>query len=72
MTCARPTLSGDQLAAVKTFASKHGRNWKAALRQSWETGRYPFAPTAKESALLQQLRNEHGPRWLNSFRLGKP
>ena len=65
----KPTPTADQLAAVKAFAGKYGRNWKAALRFSWETGNYPFAPMANESALLQQLRNQFGPRWLNAFRL---
>lgn len=32
--------SKEQIAALKAFAAVHGRNWKSALRQAWETGDY--------------------------------
>jgi len=65
----KPTPTAEQIAAVKTFAAKHGRNWKMALRFAWSTGHYPFPSIAPEPALLQQLRNDFGPRWLMAFRL---
>ena len=60
------TLTVEQLAALQTFARENGRNWKSALRHSWETGDYC---TNADSASLQQIRNTFGPSWLVRFRL---
>ena len=60
-----PTL--EQLAAVEAFRKRHGRRWKATLRFAWDTGMYASSDSAP---LLQQLRNEFGPLWLNAYRPG--
>lgn len=58
--------SAEQVRALRAFASKAGRNWKAALRLAWETG----ADTTHEGgALLRQLRNQFGPEWLATYTL---
>ncbi len=56
----------DQLAAVERWHRRHGRSWKAELRAAWESGAYH----TNDDSLLQQLRNEFGPRWLNAYRPG--
>lgn len=54
-------LSPSELAALRAYARKHGRTWKAALRDDWM---YATAP-----AELQGLRNRLGPGWLATYRL---
>jgi len=56
-----PTL--EQLRAIREYAETHGRMWKAHLRSEWETG--------QTEPLLQQVRNQLGPGWLNKFSLNK-
>lgn len=55
------SLSAEQLSALRRYADRHGRAWKAALRADWMRASAPAA--------LQRLRNTHGPSWLTSFRL---
>lgn len=59
------TLTAEQITAITDYAAKHGRTWKASLREAWMT--------ASEPGILQQLRNhsDFGPRWLIAFRLPK-
>jgi len=57
-----------QLTAVRGFALRHGRTWKATLREAWFSGRYPDEDR-DDNGLLQQLRNQFGPAWLNGYRL---
>jgi len=60
--------SAEHLAALRAFAAKVGKNWKAALLLAWETG----TDTAEEGgAYLRQLRNQQGPEWLAKVRLSK-
>lgn len=54
-------LSPSELAALRAYARKHGRTWKAALRDDWM---YATAP-----ADLMRLRNRLGPGWLATYRL---
>lgn len=56
-------LSNDELDALRTYAARHGRCWKQALRQAWMD--------ASEPGILQALRNaaHFGPRGLNRFKL---
>ena len=56
-----PPLTDDQLAALFRFASIAGRHWKQSLRDGWQHG--------TNTAELQHLRNTHGPRWLDGFKL---
>lgn len=58
---AYPALTPDQLAAVVAYAAEHGRHWKEALRLDWYHARRP--------GHLHALRNSHGPRWLDAYRL---
>jgi hypothetical protein len=60
------TLTIQQLEAIRSFALRNGRSWKASLRAAWETGNYE---TSEFSSELQQVRNSFGPRWLKSFKL---
>jgi hypothetical protein len=62
MTTTTPRLTDEQVAALEAYAARHGRNWKAALREAWMT--------ASEPGLLQQLRNAayFGPRGLINYR----
>jgi hypothetical protein len=56
-------LTLQQASALKSFASSHGRRWKAALRSCWEHGYYHGVPP-EEAAILQGIRNQFGPSWL--------
>jgi hypothetical protein len=59
------TLTQEQLATLKTFAAKHGRNWKTVARDIWDHAN----PTTDLDVAIYCLRNTHGPSWLTSFRL---
>lgn len=58
-------LTADELATLRAYAARHGRNWKAALREAWMT--------ASEPGILQALRNDHGfgPPGLRAFTFPK-
>jgi hypothetical protein len=57
----------EQLAALKTWASRHGRTWKQDLRHAWMSGDYGCNEDI--SGYLQQVRNSLGPAFLNQFTL---
>jgi len=64
------TPSPEQLAAIRRFAKRHGRTWKAALNAAWMRAAYDFAARENDdAALLQQVRNSFGPSWLVNFQL---
>ena len=50
-----------QIEALQLFARTHGRSWKSRLRTEWSN--------ATADPLLHRLRNTHGPRWLECYRL---
>jgi hypothetical protein len=52
----------EQIDALREWAAKHGRTWKAKLRDAWMDGDYGLF---EKSNHLQRLRNTLGPRWLN-------
>lgn len=54
-------LTGEELAAIRAFAARHGRCWKAELNRQWMN--------ASASTDLHRLRNRLGPSWLANFRL---
>jgi hypothetical protein len=60
-----PQLTEEQLVNLHAFAAKHGRNWKSALRDVWDRSN----PRDNTEAMVYPIRNTHGPRWLNSFKL---
>jgi hypothetical protein len=67
---ATKTPTAEQLAALRTFANDNGRNWKSALNHAWSTGDWSH-DYADNSGLLQQVRNQLGPRWLARFSFPK-
>ena len=60
----KPVPNKDQLRALRAFADRHGRRWKAELLRLWAKDRSPSG----QDALLQQVRNEFGPEYLYSVR----
>lgn len=58
--------NAEQLEALKTYASKHGRSWKQELLNDWLSGKDAHHPNGH---LLRQVRNQFGPTWLNKFSL---
>lgn len=60
------SLSQPQLTAVRTFALRHGRNWKSKLNLAWYSGKDDSMP---DGWILRQLRNNFGSTWLRGFRL---
>lgn len=61
-TLGEPTV--EQWEALKEYAATHGRTWKSQLLDDWTYARVP--------GLLQQIRNQFGPRWLMLIRIGDP
>jgi hypothetical protein len=59
-------LTTSEKQALKLFAAQQGRQWKAALRQMWETGHY--WGTDSKVSILQSLRNRIGPAGLDRVR----
>lgn len=58
--------TSDQLAALGAYAARHGDCWKHKLAIAWLNGQDEQEP---EGALLRQVRNTFGPRWLAEFKL---
>ena len=55
-------LTDEQRREIERLMARHGRRgWRRALHIAWER--------ASASAPLQQLRNTHGPAWLNRVRI---
>jgi len=61
--------NAEQIAAVERFAAIGGRYWKSRLRYYWEMGMPVWL--GDDAALLQQVRNTCGPRWLIKYVAGK-
>lgn len=56
----------EQLAALRAFKARHGRNWKTTLSAKWSNGTDTAEPNGH---LLRQVRNQGGPTWLANFKL---
>ncbi len=56
-----PPLMLSQVEALRAYARRHGRTWKAELRAEWMR--------ASAEPLLHGLRNSHGPSWLKGYAL---
>jgi len=69
-TLGEPSI--EQWAALQRFAARHGRTWKATLREAWMSGNYPTTDGEDDAAYLQQIRNTFGPRWLLLVDINKP
>lgn len=53
-----------QLDALQEWARVEGRSWKIKLAYAWADGNYHGS---KHSGMLQQIRNQFGPTWLDQF-----
>ena len=54
----------EQLETIKKYAKDHGSNWKKSLHNDWlKSG----SRWQGKYYLLQQLRNNFGPKWLNNL-----
>lgn len=60
-------LTPEQAAALVTFAEREGPQWKTKLHMNWMMAAYPDDP--KTGHLLQQVRNQLGPEWLERVTL---
>jgi len=58
----------EQRAAVRRFAEQYGGGWKAGLHRCWMLATYPHSSEA-DRTLLQQVRNQFGPLWLENITL---
>jgi len=54
-------ISDEQALELVKFAEVEGRRWKSALSGLWMR--------AAANPLLHQLRNSHGPTWLQGVRI---
>lgn len=59
----------EQHEALRRFAERHGRTWKAKLVSAWLSGK---DDRMQDGALLRQVRNQLGARWLRGFKLESP
>ena len=66
-TAETQTLTEDQRAALRAYSEKNGQAWKERLNVAWTSGSYKGLDT-KQSALLQQVRNQFGPEWLTHLK----
>lgn len=53
----------EQLQAVINYARRWGKDWKDRLMGEWLDG---YARDTGGKHLLQQVRNQFGPAWLNN------
>ena len=61
-----PAPTSEQLEALKGYAAWAGDEWKRSLSTDWMRAGSRWSGSW---GLLQQLRNSHGPAWLNTFTL---
>jgi hypothetical protein len=59
-------LTPAQAMRLIEYAKVYGPCWKSTLKQAWATGR---DERCRDGALLRQIRNEKGPRWLSRLDL---
>lgn len=62
-------LTVEELEALRTYASMHGRTWKSKLSSWWQSSPVVSSEPAR---LVYCLRNTHGPSWLDKFKLPEP
>ena len=62
------TPDAKQLGAVLAFQAAHGEEWKDKLSASWGHGNYRGVDQS-QAALLQQVRNQFGPEWLEAVKI---
>lgn len=59
----------EQIEALRKFAAANGRSWKSKLNHCWMRSYYGDYPGVERSDILQGIRNELGPTWLDRFKL---
>ncbi len=62
--------TAEQWQALQSYAAKHGRTWKQQLRDAWLQACIGM-PDSEQPWLLQQVRNQFGPRWLSLVDISK-
>lgn len=55
-------LTPEQQIRLIEYARANGPCWKSKLCEAWAAGR---DASMRDGGLLRQIRNQHGPRWLN-------
>ncbi len=60
-------LKQEYVDALRTYAARRGRTWKAKLRTDWEYACARVEPDLQQP--MQWLRNSRGPGWLAKVRL---
>jgi len=56
----------EEAEALRHFAERHGRTWKAVLRDLWVSGK---DANESDGSMLRQIRNRHGARGLDKFKV---
>lgn len=59
-------LTPEQRQRLQQFAFVHGKTWKKTLNDMWWDGSDAYQ---HDGHLLRQIRNQHGPQWLEGVRL---
>ena len=62
--------NAEQLAALQAARVHWGKRYKSKLNDCWTKSRYP-SPLQDHQHLLQQVRNDGGPRFLLALKLPK-
>lgn len=57
-------LTPEQAKAIEDFKVAHGPRWKSKLNAAWMSGDDAREPNGH---LLRQVRNQKGPRWLDTL-----
>jgi hypothetical protein len=61
------TPNTEQLTAVTDYALAVGPDWKSSLSSDWMRAGTTVYELRDRYHLLQQVRNQHGPKWLATF-----
>ena len=59
-------ISDEHMEAIKSYADKHGKDWKQKLSTAWMKGTDSSEPNGH---LLRQVRNQHGPSVLSKLKI---
>ena len=62
-------MSEQEAIKVLEHVKAHvGRRYKSKIRAAWMNGDYSAEGIGAWSSLLQNIRNQFGPRWLANYR----
>ena len=62
-------LNMEQLIALRDYADWAGKDWKDKLLSDWMRAGSDWPEASERYHLLQQIRNQHGPSWLEAIKL---